>query len=119
MPKLTIDGRDVEVPASKRLVNALTDEGGADQLHSCGGVGKCTSCRVQFTAGEPSKMTQVEKDLLAAKGLTAQPGVRLSCQITCDADMAVKIISPFAGSGKKDAGGRPADEIQPPPIWVA
>ena len=54
------------------------------------------------------KMTEAEKQVLAARGLT---GVRLSCQITCDADMSVRCISRLAGSGRKDAGPRPADAI--------
>ena len=36
----------------------------------------------------------------------------------CDHDMAVKAISRLAGSGRVDAGNRPADDIQPPPVWV-
>ena len=44
--------------------------------------------------------------------------MRLSCQISCDADMTVKIISRFAGSGRADAGKRPEDAISPPPVWV-
>ena len=35
MPKLTVDGKIVEVPADKRLVNALVDEAKIDQMHSC------------------------------------------------------------------------------------
>ncbi len=117
MPKLTIDGvGDVEVPAGKRLVIALTDDAKVDQLHACGGNARCTTCRVEFVAGEPDRMTEAEKSVLAARGLT---GVRLSCQISCDADMTVKIISRFAGSGRVDAGKRPQDAITPPPVWVA
>ncbi|MDB5295287.1 MAG: (2Fe-2S)-binding protein [Phycisphaerales bacterium] len=120
MPTLTVDGvGSFEVPAGKRLINAMTDEAGTDQLHACGGAARCTTCRVQFTAGEPTKMTKAEQDLIAARGLGAHPGVRLSCQIACDADMTVTVISRLAGSGRKDAGGRPADDIQPPPEWVA
>ena len=119
MPKLEIDGvGSFEVPAGKRLVNALTDECGQDQLHSCGGQARCTTCRVEFISGEPNHITDAERAVLAAKGLADQPGIRLSCQITCDADMTLKVISRFAGSGKKDAGGRPADEIQPPPVFA-
>jgi hypothetical protein len=55
-------------------------------------------------------MTNGEKAVLTARGLT---GVRLSCQILCDHDMAVKAISRFAGSGKKDVGPRPTDTIPP------
>ena len=116
MPKLTVqDVGEFEVPANKRLVLALEDEAHVDQLHACGGNARCTTCRVEFIAGEPTKMTVAERDVLAARGLT---GVRLSCQIVCDHDMTVRAISRLAGSGRKDAGPRPADDIQPPPTWV-
>ena len=117
MPKLTVDGAGTfDVPAGKRLVNALTDEAGQDQLHACGGNARCTTCRVEFVAGEPDQMTEAEKQVLAAKGLT---GVRLSCQIACDHDMAVRCISRLAGSGRADAGGRPSEMITPTPVWTA
>jgi Na+-transporting NADH:ubiquinone oxidoreductase subunit NqrF len=48
----------------------------------------------------------------------ATPGLRLSCQIACDADMTVRVISRLAGSGRKDCGHRAADAIAPPPEWV-
>ena len=119
MPQLTVESVGTfEVPNAKRLINALSDEAGTDQLHACGGNARCTTCRVQFLGGEPATITQAEKDLLAARGLTAHPGVRLSCQILCDHDMTVKIISRLEGSGRKDTGGRPADDIQPPPVWT-
>ncbi|MCA9041904.1 MAG: (2Fe-2S)-binding protein [Planctomycetaceae bacterium] len=111
MPKLTVEGYgEFDVPAGKRLVLALTDEAGVDQLHACGGVGKCTTCRVEFLEGEPESMTEAEKAVLEARGLE---GVRLSCQILCDQDMSVKAISRFEGSGRKDCGPRPTDELQP------
>lgn len=116
MPKLTVDGMgEFEVPAGKRLVLALTDEAGVDQLHACGGNAACTTCRVEFVSGEPDLMTEAEKAVLARKGVT---GVRLSCQLACDADMTVRCTSRFAGSGRKDAGKRPADAITPTPVWV-
>ena len=116
MPKLTVEGAGTfDVPPNKRLVLALEDEAKIDQLHACGGNARCTTCRVEFTAGEPDQMTEAEKQVLAARGLT---GVRLSCQILCDHDMSVKAISRLAGSGRKDAGGRPADDITPPPVWA-
>jgi ferredoxin len=117
MPKLTVEGvGEFDVPAGKRLVLALEDEAGVDQLHACGGNARCTTCRVEFVAGEPDRWSQAEKDVLAARGLT---GVRLSCQIVCDHDMTVRAISRLAGSGRKDAGGRPADDIHPQPVqWV-
>lgn len=117
MPKLTVEGvGEFEVPSGKRMVLALEDEAGIDQLHACGGNARCTTCRVQFVSGEPNKMTVAEKNVLAARGLS---GIRLSCQIACDHDMTVQAISRFAGSGRKDVGPRPADSIQPEPAeWV-
>ena len=117
MPKLTVEGvGEFEVPQGKRLVLALTDEAGIDQLHACGGNAKCTTCRVEFVDGEPDRMTVAEKDVLQARGVS---GVRLSCQILCDHDMSVRAISRFEGSGRKDSGSRPADDIQPQPVnWT-
>jgi ferredoxin len=117
MPKLTVEGiGEFEVPAGKRLVLALVDEAGVDQLHACGGNARCTTCRVEFVAGAPAEMTEAEKTVLTAKGVT---GVRLSCQIVCDHDMTVRVISRLAGSGRPNPGNRPTDEIQPQPVsWV-
>ena len=118
MPKLTVEGVGTfDVPQNKRLVLALEDEAQVDQLHACGGNARCTTCRVEFVAGEPDRMTAAEKQVLAARGLT---GVRLSCQIPCDHDMTVRAISRLAGSGRVDAGPRPLADIQPQPVqWVS
>jgi ferredoxin len=114
MPNLTVEGvGSFEVPQGKRLVLALEDEAKVDQLHACGGNARCTTCRVEYVSGEPVMMTVAEKSVLAARGLT---GIRLSCQILCDQDMSVRAISRFAGSGRKDAGKRPEDDIQPQPV---
>ena len=119
MPKLTVtDIGEFEVPAGKRLVNALEDEAKVDQLHACGGYAKCTTCRVQFVQGEPQQMTEAEKAVLTARGLIDQEGLRLSCQIVCDHDMEVRVISRLAGSGRADAGKRPEEQVTPPPVWV-
>src|SRR6187200_1072309 len=102
MPTLTVEGGgEYEVPQGKRLVLALVQDAGIDQLHACGGHARCTTCRVEFISGEPERMTVAERDLLKARGLS---GIRLSCQILCDHDMEVRAISRFEGSGRKDAG---------------
>ena len=114
MPKITVEGVGTfDVPQDKRLVLALEDEAKIDQLHACGGNARCTTCRVEFVDGEPARMTAAEKSVLAARGLS---GVRLSCQIPCDHDMTVRAISRLAGSGRKDVGPRPADDIHPQPV---
>lgn len=116
MPKLMVEGFDtVEVPEGKRLVLALIEDAGVDQLHACGGNCRCTTCRVEFIEGEPQMMTEAEKNKLAERGLE---GVRLSCQIQVNEDMHVRAISRLEGSGRPDPGPEPDTMIQPPPVWV-
>ena len=116
MPTLTVEGfPSVEVPSGKRLVLAIEQDAGVDVLHACGGNARCTTCRVEFVSGEPSRMTKAEKTRMEEKGLT---GVRLSCQIECDHDMTVRAISRLEGSGRPDPGKTPEPTIQPPPEWI-
>lgn len=116
MPTLTVEGYGTfDVPSDKRLVNAIEQDAGVDILHACGGNARCTTCRVEFIAGEPARMTVAEKDRLAARGLT---GVRLSCQLLCEGDMTVRATSRLEGSGRPDPGSAPAATITPPPVWV-
>jgi ferredoxin len=116
MPKLSVEGfTPVEVEAGKRLVLAIEQDAGVDILHACGGNARCTTCRIEFISGEPTRMTRAERDKLAERGLT---GVRLSCQIQCEHDMTVRAISRLGGSGRPDPGRTPEPTIQPPPEWV-
>jgi ferredoxin len=116
MPKLTVEGFDtVDVEEGKRLVLAIEQDAHVDILHACGGNARCTTCRVEFIAGEPARMTKAEKSKMEERGLT---GVRLSCQIVCDHDMTVRAISRLEGSGRPDPGKTPEPTIQPPPEWI-
>ena len=117
MPKLTVEGYpSVEVESGTRLVLAIERDAKVDILHACGGNARCTTCRVEFIDGEPSKMTVAEKSVLAARGVE---GARLACQITCDQDMTVRAISRLEGSGRADPGGTPDPSIQPTPEWAS
>ena len=117
MPKLTVEGfGTVDVESGKRLVLAIEQDAGVDVLHACGGNARCTTCRVEFVAGEPDRMTVAEQQVLAARGVS---GARLSCQIICDHDMTVRAISRLTGSGRPDPGPTPAPDITPPPQWIA
>ncbi len=116
MPNLTVEGYGTfEVAENKRLVLAIEQDAKVDILHACGGNARCTTCRVEFIEGEPSKMTVAEKERLAQRGLS---GVRLSCQILCDHDMTVRAISRLEGSGRPDPGPTPAETITPEPVWI-
>ena len=116
MPKLTVEGYGTfDVPQDKRLVLAIEQDAKVDVMHACGGFARCTTCRVEFIAGEPEAQTHAERERLAARGLS---GVRLSCQILCDHDMAVRAISRLEGTGRPDPGPTPQETITPPPEWL-
>ncbi len=116
MHKLTVEGFGTfDVADGKRLVLALAEDAGVDQLHACGGNCRCTTCKVEFIAGEPEKITVAEKEKLAERGLE---GARLSCQILVEGDMEVRAISRVEGSGRPDPGGKPKADIHPAPEWT-
>ena len=116
MPKLTVEGYGTfDVPDGKRLVLAIEEDANVDVMHACGGNARCTTCRVEFIEGEPSRRTAAEKAVLEARGLT---GVRLSCQVLCDQEMTVRAISRLEGTGRPDPGGTPAETITPTPEWL-
>ena len=116
MPKLTVEGYGTfEVSGGKRLVLAIEQDAHVDIMHACGGNARCTTCRVEFIDGEPTAMTLAEKERLAARGLS---GLRLSCQIVCDHDMAVRAVSRLEGTGRPDPGPTPLETITPPPQWT-
>lgn len=116
MATITVDGKQAEVPDGKRLVLALEDDLGIDILHKCGGNAMCTTCRVEFEAGEPSRMTEAERERLVDRDLLGQ--ARLSCQIQCAGEMTVKPLMTIASTGSDSAGAKPSEEMTPEPKWA-
>ena len=115
MPTISVANQQFEADENKRLVLAI-EEAGIDILHRCGGWAGCTTCRVEFVAGEPNTMTEAEKKRLERDDLLGK--VRLSCQILCDHDMAVKPLMRVSSSEYDEAGNTPKDDITPDPVWI-
>lgn len=116
MPKLTIEGHgEHEVEEGRRLVNAV-EECGVEIGHRCGGLARCTTCRVEFENGEPPRMTRAEQEKLAEAGLAGK--VRLACQCRVEGDMALKVLMTAADQGWSDTGPQPSEEIEPEPQWI-
>jgi len=87
MPTVTIEGLDAfEVETGKKLVLAIEDSG-YDILHRCGGIARCTTCKVHFLSGEPSEMGPAERETLEEDGLLGK--CRLSCQVHVTGDMTL------------------------------
>lgn len=105
---------EVQAGEGERLVLAL-ERAGVDVLHRCGGVAKCTTCRVTFLEGEPDSMTIAEYDKLTEKNLLGQ--ARLSCQITCAPGMSLRVLQTVGSTGL-EAGKAPDAAIQPDPQWT-
>jgi ferredoxin len=116
MPMLTIEGFGTfDVDAGRRLVLAI-EECGFDIGHRCGGFARCTTCRVEFLAGEPEAMTRAEAERLATGGMLGK--VRLSCQCRVADGMAVRPLVRVAEQPWTDPGPPPAAEITPEPEWT-
>lgn len=115
MPILTVDDASKEFPEGTRLVLAL-EALGIDVGHRCGGKARCTTCRVEFEAGEPEAMTVAEAEKLREKGLAGE--ARLSCQIVLDRDMTVRPAMTKQSEGWPDTGPAPAEGIEPAPRWT-
>lgn len=115
MPKLTVNDKTAEVEQGKRLVLAI-EELGVHIGHRCGGNSRCTTCRVEFIAGEPDTMTAAEHAKLVERDLLGK--FRLSCQIVCDHDMSVKPTMTLESEGWTDTGGAPEPTVMPEAIFL-
>lgn len=107
MPTITVEGeKSFEAAPGTKLVLAIEDAG-IDILHRCGGQARCTTCRVHFTAGEPSEEGDAEHATLEEDGLLGE--YRLSCQIrVSEEDMALQVWGRASEKGMTP-GDRPED----------
>jgi ferredoxin, 2Fe-2S len=91
VPIVTIlpDQVSIEVKPGTSLL-ASASAAGVDLMHSCGGIGACTSCRVRLLAGSKhlSDMGATEAEQLAESGILETH--RLACQAAVFGDVAVK-----------------------------
>ncbi len=107
MPTVTVEGeKSFEVEAGRKLVLAIEDAG-IDILHRCGGVAKCTTCRVQVVSGDLAPMGDLERERLQREA-SLGPDIRLSCQVRVESDLTVRVLGRAAASGVTP-GTRPAD----------
>lgn len=107
MPKLTIEGeKTVEVEAGTKLVLAIEDSG-IDILHRCGGIARCTTCRVEIVSGEVPPISAEEIDALEEPELIEK--FRLSCQLFANSDLTVRVAKRASIEGITP-GPRPEDK---------
>ena len=95
-----------EAQEGRKLVLAIEDAG-IDILHRCGGLARCTTCRVEVLAGDPGEIGELERNRLAAETGLAE-NVRLSCQVRVQGDLHVRVLNQSSVRGL-DPGPRPQD----------
>ena len=106
MPQITIEGeKTFEAEAGKKLVLALEDNG-IDILHRCGGIARCTTCRVEIVSGEVPPISEAEIEALEEPELIA--AYRLSCQLRVESDLTLRVAKRASVEGIT-AGSRPED----------
>jgi uncharacterized 2Fe-2S/4Fe-4S cluster protein (DUF4445 family) len=89
--------------------------GGVDITATCGGRGRCTSCRVKLVAGTPPPPTIMDE--LQLGDALVREGYRLSCQWAVSEPITVQIAPPLDETTFQILGGeRPAGA--PAPISI-
>jgi ferredoxin len=83
------------------------EDAGIDILHRCGGLAKCTTCRVQVLSGDLAPMEDLERERLAREA-SLGPDIRLSCQVRVESDLSLRVIGRASAQGITP-GTRPAD----------
>lgn len=110
MPKIEAEGiKTFEAQEGRRLVLELVDNE-IDILHRCGGLSKCTTCRIEVLDGDAGEMTERERTRLERENELG-PNTRLSCQIVCQNDLKIRVLRRFNDSGLSDPGPRPHEDI--------
>ncbi|HSE94602.1 MAG TPA: ASKHA domain-containing protein [Methylomirabilota bacterium] len=109
------EGRIVEVPAGTRLLPAAQTQG-VELTATCGGRGRCTSCRVRFVEG-PVPPPGIGDRLQLGEDLVRE-GYRLACQTLVVERATVQVAPPLdegafqilgAPAGAADAARGPRD----------
>lgn len=95
------DGPIIMAEERTKLVLAL-ENGGVDVSHRCGGIARCTTCRVAIEGDEPP-MGDPERACLVEDEVLGQ--FRLSCQIRVDRDMEVDVLMPVSSATWDNPGG--------------
>lgn len=107
MATITIEGEQpIQAEPGRKLVLAIED-GGIDILHRCGGVAKCTTCRVQILSGDAGPMSDLERERLLQEA-SFGPDMRLSCQVRVEGDLSLRVLA-RASTTNKTPGTRPEE----------
>ncbi|MGE4158349.1 MAG: adenylate/guanylate cyclase domain-containing protein [Planctomycetota bacterium] len=83
------DNNSVQVPRGQQLLHGAL-EAGIPLAHSCGGQGRCSTCRVVVIKGLAGCPKRKGKEETLAKQLGFPPEIRLACQLKVRTSMTVR-----------------------------
>jgi 2Fe-2S ferredoxin len=92
MPVLTFDGLGIELAMNgpKSVLEAALEEL-IEIRHNCGGLGMCTTCRVQVVAGGARLDPPNEAELYRLGTHRIRKGWRLACQTIVRDDLTIRL----------------------------
>ncbi len=109
MPTVKMEGIGETICDDGRRLVLCIEDAGVDILHRCGGNARCTTCRVEILDGEPSPMTDAERERLERVDDLA-PNTRLSCQVQLRGDLSVRVLRRLQDNPEMtDPGPRPIE----------
>ncbi len=93
--KLTFlpEERSIECSSEQTVLDAARRVG-VDIITTCGGRGRCNSCRIEVLDGDFTPPTDQERNILGAHGL--ERGFRLACQTKALGDGVLRIVPPIS-----------------------
>jgi class 3 adenylate cyclase/nitrite reductase/ring-hydroxylating ferredoxin subunit len=93
MPKLMyVDtNKSYDFKSGKSILN-VSISNNVNHLHACGGLGKCSTCRVQITEGLDNCAPRSDKEQNIAEKLEFPDDIRLACQTTLNGDVAIRTL---------------------------
>ena len=99
------DARTLQVEPGTTILRAA-HAAGVDITATCGGRGRCTSCRVKFTAGTVPPPTVMDE--LQLGDALVREGYRLSCQCRVLEPITVQVAPPLDERSFQILGAQPA-----------
>ena len=90
---------------------------GVDIIASCGGKGKCHTCKVQLLAGTVSEPTPQEMEVFSREDIAA--GWRLACQTHLKSDCRISIPFDSLTTSQRIQVEGPKETVRPKPVVMA
>ena len=93
MPRITVEninGKSIDCQSkTERLLDILLRDG--DWMHTCGGKGRCTTCRVEVKSGMENLSDRTDSELNYFNLSLLKNNERLSCQAVCTGDLVISV----------------------------